>query len=345
MALLISPVATMTIARYGTRVTLLIGVVLQVTAFLGASFTKEIWQLFLTQGVAFGWGMGFLSVASVGVIPQWFDGRRSLANGMATAGSGFGGLIYSLAANAMIYQIGLPWAFRVLAILAFVVNGTCALFLKDRNRAVGAVHLAFDITLLKNLDFVLLLAFGWFSYLGYIVLLFSLPNYARSIGLPAHQAALVGAIMSLGQACGRPFVGYLSDKCGRINVACTGTFLAGLFSFVIWIFARSFGVLIFFGILAGVVAGTFWATIAPVAAEVIGIQRLPSALSVLWIVLVLPTTFAEPIGLKLSGERGETYLRTQGFVGAVYMVAAGCMWVIRWRLRRRMAGMEVGWRV
>ena len=55
---------------------------------------------------------------------------------------------------------------------------------------------------------------------------------------------------------GRPFVGYFSDSFGRINMAGTCTFLAGLFSLVIWIFAKSYGVLIFFSIIVGTVAGT-----------------------------------------------------------------------------------------
>jgi hypothetical protein len=35
--------------------------------------------------------------------------------------------------------------------------------------------------------------------LGYVVLLFSLPNYARSVGLTAQQGSVIGAILNLGQ--------------------------------------------------------------------------------------------------------------------------------------------------
>ena len=38
------------------------------------------------------------------------------------------------------------------------------------------------------------------------------------------------------------------------------------------------------------VAGTFWTTIAPIGAEVVGLKELPSALSIVWIFLVIPTT-------------------------------------------------------
>lgn len=101
-ALLVSPIATYITRVYGTRTTLLLGVALETLALISASFTHEIWQLFLSQGVCFGFGMGFLFVGSVGIIPQWFTKKRSLANGIGTAGSGLGGLMYSLATNAMI---------------------------------------------------------------------------------------------------------------------------------------------------------------------------------------------------------------------------------------------------
>lgn len=65
MALLISPIATTTTRLYGTNVTLLIGVFFETLALIGASFAHRIWQLFLSQGACFGWGMGYLFVGSV----------------------------------------------------------------------------------------------------------------------------------------------------------------------------------------------------------------------------------------------------------------------------------------
>lgn len=289
-ALLVSPLSTYITRAYGTRTTLLLGVAFETLALIGASFTHKTWQLFLSQGVCFGFGMGFLFVGSVGIIPQWFTKKRSLANGIATAGSGLGGMMYSLATNAMIDRLGVGWALRILGILACVVNFTCAMLIRDRNKAVGSIQLAFDYTLFKRPGFLLLLGWGFFSLCGYIVLLFSLPNYATSIGLSAQQGSIIGAVLNLGQGVGRPFVGIFSDKAGRINLAGFCTFIGGLFCFFIWIFAKSFGVLVFFAIIVGTVAGTFWTTIAPVGAEVVGLKELPSALCIVWIVLAVPTT-------------------------------------------------------
>lgn len=295
--------------------------------------------------------MGFLFVASVGVVPQWFSKRRGLANGIGTAGSGIGGMIYSLATNAMIQSIGLSWAFRILAILAFVVNFICAVLIRDRNKLIGAKQLAFDIQLFKRVEFLMVLGWGFFSMLGYIVLLFSLPNYALSVGLTAKQGSVIGALLNLGQGLGRPLVGIFSDSAGRINIAGFLTFTCGFLCFVVWIFAKNYGLLIFFSLLVGTVAGTFWTTVAPVAAEVVGLKELPSALSITWIVLVLPTTctltssifiyafanffalVSESIALELRQKNGDVYLHAQLFTGFMYIAAALCMWLLRgWKV-------------
>jgi MFS family permease len=333
MCLSVSPVATISTREFGTRVTLFIGVFLQTVALLGASWSKEIWQLFLSQGVCFGWGMGFLFVASVPIIPQWFDKKRSFANSISAAGSGIGGLIYSLATNAMIENVGLGWAFRILAIVSCVVISIAIILIRDRNKQIGSVQLAFDTSLLRRPEFLLLLGWGMFSMLGYVVLLFSLPNYARSIGLSAAQGSVIGALLNLGQGIGRPAIGFYSDSFGRINIALLGTFLSGLFSLVIWIFAKSYGVMIFYSLLTGAFAGTFWTTIAPVSAEVVGIKILPSALSLIWISLIVPSTFAEPIALELKRTTGNIYLHSQIFTGFMYIAASICLWFLRaWKI-------------
>lgn len=349
-ALFVSPLATYITRVYGTNTTLLIGVFFETLALIGASFTHQVWQLFLSQGVCFGFGMGFLFVGSVGIIPQWFTKTRSLANGIGTAGSGLGGMMYSLATNAMIDSLGVEWAFRILGIVACAVNVICALLMRDRNKAIGAVQLAFDYKMFKRPEFWLVLGWGFFSMMGYITLLFSLPNYAVSIGLTARQGSIIGAVLNLGQGLGRPVVGVFSDKAGRINLAGACTFIGGLFCFVIWIFAKSFGVLIFFAIAVGTVAGTFWTTIAPVGAEVVGLKELPSALSIVWIFLVIPTTcefcgrcvlssfglqlaVSEPIALQLRQNTGDIYLHAQIYCGFMYTAAAGCMLLLRgWKI-------------
>lgn len=331
-AMLVSPLATLSTRYFGTQVTLSFGTALEVAGLIGASFAYNIWHLFLSQGVAFGIGMGFLFVGSVGIPSQWFTTKRSLANGITASGSGFGGLLYSLAAGAMIESIGIAWCFRILGILALAVNAVCITLIRDRHKIIGSRHKAFDTKLFMRPEYLLLNGYGFFSMLGYIALVFSLADYGRSIGLNPSQTSLVSAMLNLGQGLGRPPTGYFSDSIGRINMAGLTTFFCAILAFLVWIFAKSYGVLIFYAIVGGTVTGTFWATISPVAVEVVGLQDLPSALNLEWLVIVLPCTFSEPIALEIVGDT-RSYLGAQLFIGAMYTIAAFCVLFLRgWKV-------------
>lgn len=333
MAQFIAPVATITTRKWGTKASLAIGIILQTAALLGASWATEIWQLFLSQAVCFGFGMGMQFSSTVGIIPQWFGRRRSLANGIATAGSGIGGLIYSLATSAIIQRWGTAWAFRILAIVSAAACSFSAILMRDRNKVIGAVQIAIHASPLKRPEFLLTLAWGWFSVLGYVALLFSVPSYATTVGLTVSQGSILGAMFNLGGGIGRPFIGYVSDSFGRINTALVCTFLAGLFSLAIWIPANSFGVLIFFALVGGAVAPTFTTTVAPVGTEVVGLQLLPSALSIVWLAVVIPSTFAEPIALWLRTDNGTNFLHAQIYTGFMFLGAAISLWLVRaWKI-------------
>ncbi|KAF9895420.1 hypothetical protein FE257_000326 [Aspergillus nanangensis] len=335
-ALLVAPLATYMIHVFGTRLVLNLGVFFETVSLIGSSFATQRWHIFLSQGVCFGWGMGFMFVGSVSITPQWFQKRRSLAMGINAAGSGLGGLIWSLAVGAMLPKLGLPWAFRILGIVACVVNLVCANLLRDRNKDVGSRYKAFHFPLLKRPEFLLFIGWGVLSMLGYVALLFSLANFSLSVGLSPHQGSIVSALLNLGQGLGRPFVGMFSDKLGRINIATFLSFLCGLFCLVIWVFARSMGVVSFFAVLVGTVAGTYWATVTPVLAELIGLRDLPSGLSINWIILVAPTTVSEAIALLLRDHHSKDaiYLRVQIFTGFMYIGGALCLWLVRgWKVR------------
>lgn len=330
--MLTSPVATFAVGKVGIRATMMCGVLLETASLLLASWSSRIWHLFLTQGLVFGVGLGLLFIPVAAVVPQWFTSKRSLASGISMAGAGLGSAVYSLAAAAMIRNLGLRLTYRILGSIAFVVNMSCTLLIKDRSRAVGSRQAAFDARLFKRLEYILLLGFSVFSMLGYFILIFSLANFANSIGLNSSQASVASALFNIGQAIGRPLIGYFSDRTGRINMAGSMTFLAGVFPLAIWTSTKSYGVLIFFAIIEGLVAGNFWATIAPLVAEVIGLENVPCGLNLIWIVIAVPCTFSEPIALEIFTGTGH-YLGTQLFTGFMYIAAAACMLALRgWKI-------------
>ena len=290
MALIITPLINTSSRIWGTHVTLSIGLVAETASLLGVSFATQVWHLYLSQGVCFGWGLGLLYVGSSNIIPQWFSTKMSLANGICAAGAGFGGLIYSLVSSSLLERVGPSKTFRILAICGFTANLVCIILVRDRNQVQRPNHSAFNYRLLTRLEIWLVLGWGCMSELGYTVLLFSLPNYARRIGLNAQQGSIAGGLLNVGLIIGRPLVGHSSDTLGRINMATFTTGLCGLLCLLIWIFATNFAVLCLFAVLAGMVCGTFWSTIAPVGADIAGLSELPSTLSIVLVLMVVPTT-------------------------------------------------------
>ena len=260
---LIAPVATIIHHRCGLRFAMGLGVLLETAALLGAAWSTSIWQLYLSQGVCYGWGLGLQYSSSTSVIPQWFSMRRSLAAGITTAGTGTGGLIYSLAVNAMLDRFGPGWTYRILAIVQGVVSSLCVLVLRDspfeintQGREQGRKSINFHIG--KRYEVWLFLGWSFFSIMGFMVIWFSLATFSRSIGLSAQQGSVVTAVVNVGQIVGRPAVGYYSDTVGRINIATAATFVSGVLCLSLWVCAKSYAAILCFALFGGSLFGTFW---------------------------------------------------------------------------------------
>jgi predicted MFS family arabinose efflux permease len=158
----------------------------------------------------------------------------------------------------MISNLSVAWAFRITAICTAVTNVVCIILIKDRNKHIQPFQNAFDFRLLKRPALLLIIAWMFLSVIGYTCVLFSLPDNATRIGLNAHQGAILGALANLGMVIGRPTVGFLSDRYGRLNVVISATFLAGIWCLCLWTSGTSYSILIAFSILGGTVMGTCW---------------------------------------------------------------------------------------
>lgn len=235
-----------------------VGVCMLSGGFVAASFAFKTWHLYLTQGVMIGIGVGFLYIPSIAIVSQWFLKRRSLANGITAAGSGVGGIVFSLASASMIDKISLQWSYRITGMVAFALTATATAMIRDRDKIIRPKQHPFDTKLLRRGDVWFLLAWAFCAVLGQITLQYSLPDFSLSIGLSDAQATHVQTLLNLGTAVGRPFIGSLSDKFGRIVVPAFLTLTCGVACFVIWLPAQSFGVTVLFALICGAIMGIFW---------------------------------------------------------------------------------------
>lgn len=238
---------------------MLLGCICLPGGFIAASFASCVWHLYLSQGILVGIGVGLIYIPATAVIPQWFSQRRSLANGICSAGSGIGGLIMCFATGAMLDQVGVAWSLRITAVVVFFVNLAATLLVRSRNHTVQPAQRIFDWRLMSFYQVNLLLLWSFTIMFGYITLMFSLPDYALTIGRSSADSSIVAAILNLGTAVGRPLIGLASDRFGRVEVSAVLTLVCALLIFVMWLPTLNYGTLLAFAFISGGILGIFWA--------------------------------------------------------------------------------------
>lgn len=166
----------------------------------------------------------------------------------------------------MLDSLGLAWSLRITAAVAFSVNLTAMLLIRSRdNQILLPDQGIFNFHLLRSYHVLLLLGWSFVIMFGFITLMFSLSNYASTIGSSERDAAMVPAMLNLGAAIGRPVIGFASDYYGRVEVAGILTFTCGVLVFVLWIPTTTYGMLLLFAVVGGTILGIFWAVRYPAA--------------------------------------------------------------------------------
>jgi len=102
---------------------MIIGSILEVVGLFMLSLSETYLQIFLSQGVCVGLGMGFLFLPGVSVVQHHFLKRRAFVNGIAATGSAIGGIVFSIMLNKMFQQdstIGFKTGVRIAAAIVAV---------------------------------------------------------------------------------------------------------------------------------------------------------------------------------------------------------------------------------
>ncbi|KQV64255.1 MFS transporter [Nocardioides sp. Root122] len=89
----------------GPRIVALIGGVIYAVGILLASLTNgegDYWLLILGYGVISGFGLGVAYIVPIAMLQKWFPDRKGLITGLAVGGFGFGAVLTSPVAQALI---------------------------------------------------------------------------------------------------------------------------------------------------------------------------------------------------------------------------------------------------
>lgn len=325
--------------RLGYQKTAAIGTVLVSASLILASFCGEIWQFYLTQGFLLGLGSALCFFPAVSIPSQWFLNKRALATGVAVAGSGVGGIVVTVATNAMIKSIGFRWALRVTGIVSFVLLGGSIPFLKTRIPSKRHGKL-FDFSIFRNNKFVPLFMSSVFAPFGYLIPFFFLPLYCDSVGLSAEIGATMLSIVNGLSIAGRILMGVIADRIGHINalIICLG--ISGVDMLVFWLFGNSVAMLSIFSIIYGFFAGGFISLVPVVSAHLFGIQTIASIIGILYSGTAAGNLGGPPIAGKLidlgvdSGLPSGTYAWAIIFGGVMMVIAAVWLVYLRWVIQK-----------
>jgi MFS family permease len=181
-----------------------------------------------------------------------------------------------------------------------------------------------------------------FTVMSFYVALYSIAIFATDgLGLSQVYGAIVQSLLAAGLMIGRPLAGLILDKFGRINIAIVLSILSGIACCTIWLPARSFATLVVFAIIQGGAGGAVWSAATPVAASVVGVKDLGSAMAMFWPSLVVPVFVGNPLAVLFlqyscdhMGRSGpDAYAISIGFCGGLSISAGLCLYGAKWYLQ------------
>ena len=106
--------------RIGCGYVMSLGGVFVSLGIITSSIATSTWILFITYGLLLSFGTSCLFFSSLISLPFYFKRRLGLANGIASSGSGIGGLSFSPLLDYLIRHYGLRRTFQIYSIFALL---------------------------------------------------------------------------------------------------------------------------------------------------------------------------------------------------------------------------------
>ncbi|VUC31220.1 unnamed protein product [Clonostachys rosea] len=328
MAWFCAPGINFLVKTFGLRIPLFAGLVCISLGQCLSGLTQHLAMFVVWQGLVFGMGDKKTSLPPQQLLPQWFDKRLSLAQGISTTGSGIGGLIFANTTRATLATMGVKNTLIMNGCISAVVLVPCLALLKGRTTVNARVE-PLQVKWLVHGTFFWVWTWGFFAAMAYFIALYSLAPYATDgIGLTQTQGAALQSILAGGQIIGRPLIGLALDKGGRFNMTILANIVAGLTCIGIWMPARSFAALVPYAMLQGVVGGTVFSVVVPVTTSAVGVLDMGSAFAIFGLCVVPATTFGQAIAVSLINFSKNTLLRSGGDVYQISIgLCGGFFWV------------------
>ena len=175
---LLSPLGSYINHRFSYRFTAILGSLSGMIGFFLASFSSDLWMMYLTFGFLSGFGHVMIFNASYLVLLQYFVKWRSLAVGIVASGPAIGILAMTRVSQALLTTFGWQGTLRGFAILFFVCGLCATTFVpldnlkeesNDRTYLETRQKESQTLSLFRNRSFLILLTSFIVVHLGYFV--------------------------------------------------------------------------------------------------------------------------------------------------------------------------------
>ncbi|KAG0376484.1 ATPase of 26S proteasome regulatory subunit 4 [Mortierella sp. AD032] len=304
--------------RFGFRVTAMTGSVVMTVALVLASFSTQVWHLYLTQGILFGIGASLAYYPAIAVPSHYFSRKRGLATGIAVSGVGAGGLILAPLTNALIGHFDIYWTLRILAIICFILCGGASMLISESKEHYAAKESLEDendmdekpesslgedksffeaLKVFKDPQFLSLSVAELAASIGFLIPLYYMQTYAVFIGLSPEKGALILGLTSGASLAGRVILGLISDYVPNSGALLFCSWATALAIVVIWTIAKSFGVLLLSGLMFGFFGGGYLSLVPVAVADSFGTMQMASTIGLMYAAAGLESVY---VTLKLT---------------------------------------------
>lgn len=319
--------------KRGPRVAVAAGAVLWLLGMFLGSAAQEYYQIMLTQGVLCGLGTGLVYLASVAVIPQWFERHRGLAVSLANAGGGLGCLVWALAGSHFISSVGWRTELRIIGGAGAVLLAAAALLVDRRLPPVplppgGA--LAFNAQLfVRDANYrwliasILLFAFAFFT--PFVLL----PAWVVQNGLGgSSEIATTIALLGAGVCAGRSLAGVVARAVGSATATVRACALGASLTTFLWPTAATLPDTLAFAFFYAAFTGAYVSVLPLVLADLWGAAAVPVVMAVGNAAFVPGSLAAATIAARWAAA-ADALLPVAMFDAALLLLAFGCLLALR----------------
>jgi OFA family oxalate/formate antiporter-like MFS transporter len=325
--------------RKGPRIVALVGGVIYGLGTILASLAQdrsELWLLVATYGVISGFGLGVAYIVPIAMLQKWFPDRRGLITGLAVGGFGFGAVLTSPVARALIENSpDVPTrAFLPLGIGYLVLSLIGASFFRNppegytvpgyvpstTGRVVDSGRDYSPGEAMRTPQWYMLAAILALNTTAGIALISQAAGSATDIAdFGARAAATVTGVWAIFNGAGRIVFAAISDRIGRMPTFIAMLGIQGV-SFLLLPHAGSAAVFFVLGALIYTCYGGGFGTMPATAGDYFGVRHAGAIYGAMIIAWSVAGVVGPLLAAQLIGEN-KNYTTAYTTIGVIALVS------------------------